>query len=70
MQTQIDQQIGAIVREINGLRAPISAMMATATCAAATWREAFLKIVDLVLEDGRRKNADFGYTIDEIRAPS
>ena len=24
--------------------------------------------MDSVLEDGRRKNADFGYTIDEIRA--
>ena len=68
MQAEIDRQIGAIVREINGFTGTYFGYDGNPALRGATWREAFTKIVDSVLEDGRRKDADFGYTIDEIRA--
>jgi aminoglycoside phosphotransferase (APT) family kinase protein len=68
MQAQIDRQIGVIVREINGFTGTYFGYDGNSALRGATWQEAFIKIVDSVLEDGRRKDADFGYTIDEIRA--
>jgi hypothetical protein len=35
---------------------------------AATWKEAFIKIVDSVLDDGVKKGAEYGISVDEIRA--
>jgi aminoglycoside phosphotransferase (APT) family kinase protein len=68
MQAEIDQQIGVIVREINGFTGTYFGYDGNRDLRGATWKEAFINIVDSVLEDGRRKNADFGYTIDDIRA--
>jgi aminoglycoside phosphotransferase (APT) family kinase protein len=68
LQAQIDRQIGVIVREINGFTGTYFGYDGNSALRGATWQEAFIKIVDSVLEDGRRKDADFGYTIDEIRA--
>jgi aminoglycoside phosphotransferase (APT) family kinase protein len=68
LQAQIDRQIGVIVREINGFTGTYFGYDGNSALCGATWQEAFIKIVDSVLEDGRRKDADFGYTIDEIRA--
>lgn len=67
MQAQIDQQIGAIVREINGFTGAYFGYDGNSDLRGETWKEAFLKIIDAVLEDGVRKQADFGYTTDEIR---
>ena len=69
MQAQIDRQIGAIIREINGFTGAYFGYDGNSDLRAETWKEAFLKIMDALLDDGIRKNADFfGYTIDEIRA--
>ena len=67
MQAQIDQQIGAIVREINGFTGTYFGYDGNSDLRGNTWKEAFIKIIDSVLEDGSRKHADFGYPIDEIR---
>ena len=67
MQAQIDQQIGACIREINGFTGPYFGYDGNRDLRGATWKEAFLKIIESVLEDGRRKDADFGYSIDDIR---
>lgn len=63
----LDRQIGAIIREINGFTGTYFGYDGNSALRADTWKEAFIKIVDSVLEDGRRKNAAYGYTIDEIR---
>ena len=65
---EIDRQIGVIVREINGFTGPYFGYDGNCALRGATWKEAFVKIVDSALEDGHRKDADFGYTLDEIRA--
>ena len=67
MQAQIDLQIGAIIREINGFTGTYFGYAGNSDLRGETWKEAFLKIIDAVLEDGARKNADFGLPIDEIR---
>lgn len=67
MQAQIDQQIGTIVREINGFTGLYFGYAGNSDLRGATWKEAFLKIIDAVLEDGSRKQADFGSPIDDIR---
>jgi aminoglycoside phosphotransferase (APT) family kinase protein len=67
LQAQLDQQIGVIVREINGFTGTYFGYEGNSDLRGATWPEAFLKILDSVLEDGRRKSAEFGYPIDEIR---
>lgn len=67
MQAQIDRQIGAIIREINGFTGTYFGYDGNSELRADNWKEAFIKIVDSVLEDGRKKDADYGYAIDEIR---
>lgn len=67
MQAQIDRQIGAIIREINGFTGTYFGYDGNSDLRAATWKEAFLKIIDSVLEDGERRQADFGFPIDDIR---
>jgi aminoglycoside phosphotransferase (APT) family kinase protein len=67
MQKQIDRQIGAIVRQINGFTGTYFGYEGNRDLRGETWREAFTRSVDAVLEDGRRKGADFSYAIDDIR---
>lgn len=67
MQAQIDQQIGVIIREINRFTGPYFGYDGNRDLRGTTWKEAFIKIVDAVLEDGARKQADFGFPIDDIR---
>lgn len=67
MQTQIDRQIGAIVREINSFTGTYFGYAGNSDLRGATWQEAFLKIVAAVLEDGVRKQADFGFPVDDMR---
>jgi aminoglycoside phosphotransferase (APT) family kinase protein len=68
IQAQIDRQIGVIVREINGFTGEYFGYDGNRHLRADTWKEAFIKIMDSVLEDGRRKNAEYGFEIPEIRA--
>ncbi|GLV60914.1 aminoglycoside phosphotransferase [Dictyobacter sp. S3.2.2.5] len=68
LQAQIDQQIGVIIREINGFTGTYFGYDGNSDLRGASWKEAFIKIMDAVLADGARKDADFGYPIDEIRA--
>ena len=68
-QAQIDAQIGAIVREINEITGTYFGYPGNPDLRADTWREAFLSICDSVLDDGVRKNADYGpFTVEAIRA--
>jgi aminoglycoside phosphotransferase (APT) family kinase protein len=67
MQAQVDQQIGVIIREINGFTGTYFGYDGNSDLRGDTWKEAFIKMMDAVLEDGHRKQADFGYTINEIR---
>ena len=64
----IDRQIGEIIRAVNAFTGTYFGYEGNTELRAATWREAFVKIVESVLDDGARKAVvyDFGY--DEIRA--
>ena len=66
--TSIDLHIGEIIREINNFTGDYFGYDGNLDLRADTWKEAFIKIVDSVLENGRRKNVvyDFGY--DELRS--
>lgn len=64
----VDQQIGAIIREINHIPGTFFGYDGNPDLCADTWREAFLKIVDSVLDDAARKEAVFDYSYDEMRA--
>lgn len=67
-QTEIELSIGAIIREINQFTGTYFGYEGNPDLRAESWKEAFLKIMDSVLEDGQRKNVDYGFGYDEIRA--
>lgn len=67
-QAHLDRQIGAIIREVNTFTGTYFGYDGNTDLRSSTWKEAFIKIVDSVLEDGRRKDAEFAYSIDEIRS--
>ncbi len=68
IQAQVDEQIGAIVREINGFTGTYFGYPGNGDLRAETWKEAFTKICDSILEDGRRKNAEYWqFDVSEIR---
>lgn len=59
VQASIDEQIGKIIYQINQFRGDYYGYPGNSALRGQTWREAFLKIMDAILEDGRRKNADY-----------
>ncbi|WP_437586114.1 phosphotransferase family protein [Sorangium sp. So ce1000] len=67
-QASIDLHIGEIVREINGFTGTYFGYDGNPALRANTWREAFTKIMDSVLEDGARKGVAYDHGYDEIRA--
>ncbi len=67
-QEAIELRIGEIVREINGFSGTYFGYDGNPDLRADTWKEAFIKIVDSVLEDGSRKNVVYDYSYDELRA--
>jgi len=68
VQAHIDEQIGAIVREINGFTGTYYGYDGNSSLRGEAWKEAFIKICDSVLEDGLRKNAEYGqFNVFEIR---
>ncbi len=68
VQAQADREIGGIVREINTFTGSFFGYDGNPNLRAATWKEAFIKIVDSVLDDGVKKGAEYGISVDEIRA--
>jgi aminoglycoside phosphotransferase (APT) family kinase protein len=67
-QASIDRQIGAIIREINGLPGTYFGYDGNPDLRANIWKAAFITIVESVLQDGARKNVVYDYSYDEIRA--
>lgn len=73
-QAALETHIGEIVREINSFPGHYFGYPGNPDLRASTWKEAFIKIVESVLEDAARKavvfdgaeTSDFGY--DELRA--
>lgn len=64
----IERQIGQIVREINSFPGNYFGYDGNPGLRADTWQEAFIKIVDSVLEDAARKNVRFDFSYSELRA--
>ncbi|MCB9420444.1 MAG: aminoglycoside phosphotransferase family protein [Ardenticatenaceae bacterium] len=67
-QTAIDHHIGEIIREVNGFPGVYFGYDGNPDLRANTWKEAFIKIVESVLEDAARKNVKFDFGYDELRA--
>jgi len=68
VKNEIDRSIGVVVREINTFTGSYFGYEGNSDLRASTWKEAFLKIVDSVLDDGVRKNADMCFDVAVIRA--
>ena len=64
----IQFQVGAIIRSINSFPGVFFGYDGNPDLRAETWKEAFLKILDALLEDGCRKNVELGCTYAELRA--
>ena len=55
----VDRHLGAILRELDTFRGDWFGYAGHATLRAATWRPAFLSVVESVLEDAARKSVRF-----------
>jgi aminoglycoside phosphotransferase (APT) family kinase protein len=67
-QESIDLHIGEIIREVNTFPGTYFGYDGNPDLRANTWKEAYTKIVEAVLEDAARKNVVFDFGYDEIRA--
>jgi aminoglycoside phosphotransferase (APT) family kinase protein len=67
-QEAIELRIGEIIREINSFPGTYFGYDGNPDLRANTWKEAFIKIVESVLEDAAGKNVVFDCSYDEIRA--
>lgn len=67
-QESIDLHIGQIIREINTFPGTYFGYDGNSDLRANTWKEAFIKIVESLLEDAARKNVAFDFSYDELRA--
>lgn len=67
-QAAIDQHIGEIIREINTFPGTYFGYDGNPELRAATWKDAFIKIVESVLEDAARKDVQFDFSYDALRA--
>ncbi len=63
-----EMQVGEIIREINSFPGTYFGYDGNPDLRADTWKEAFIKIVESVLEDGARKNVVYDYGYDEMRS--
>ena len=66
-QTEIELRIGAIVHEINRFTGSYFGYEGNSDLRGKNWKDAFIKIIFSVMEDGQRKNVDYGIGYDEIR---
>jgi len=67
-QKAVELRIGEIVREVNSFPGIYFGYDGNPDLRASTWKEAFIKIVESLLEDGARKNVVYDYSYDELRA--
>ena len=67
-QASLEQQIGAILREINQFTGSYFGYPGNPALQAPHWKDAFIKIVDSVLEDAARKAVLYDYDYAAIRA--
>jgi aminoglycoside phosphotransferase (APT) family kinase protein len=66
-QEALELQIGEIVREINRFPGSYFGYDGNPDLRADTWKEAFIKILESLLEDAARKNVAFDFSYDELR---
>lgn len=67
-QEAVDLQIGATIRQINRFPGPYFGYNGNPDLRAKTWKEAFIKIIESILEDAARKNVVFDFSYEDIRA--
>lgn len=67
-QAAIDFQIGEIVREINHFPGTYFGYDGNPDLRGETWKEAFYKIIESVLDDAARKNVTYDFGYNELRA--
>lgn len=67
-QAAIDMQVGAIIRAINSFPGTCFGYDGNPDLCAATWKEAFLKIIESLLDDAARKNVAFDCSYADIRS--
>lgn len=67
VKTRVYTQIGEIIREINGFTGTYFGYEGNSELRAATWNEAFIKIMESVLADGERKKAEYGFSYADVR---
>jgi aminoglycoside phosphotransferase (APT) family kinase protein len=66
--TAIELRTGEIIRQVNTFPGTYFGLDGNPDLRANTWKEAFFKLVEAVLEDAARKEAVFDYSYDELRA--
>lgn len=64
----IDRQIGVIIRAVNSFPGSYFGLPGNPDLRASTWKGAFIKLVEAVLEDGARKGVAFDESYDTLRA--
>jgi aminoglycoside phosphotransferase (APT) family kinase protein len=64
----VEFRIGEIIREINSFEGTYFGYEGNPDLRAETWKQAFLKIIDSLLDDAARKNVTFDFPYEEIRA--
>jgi aminoglycoside phosphotransferase (APT) family kinase protein len=67
-QASLEQQIGAILRDINRFTGPYFGYAGNPGLRAPRWNDAFVRMVDSVLEDAARKAVVYDYDYATIRA--
>jgi aminoglycoside phosphotransferase (APT) family kinase protein len=67
-QADIEFRIGEIMREINSFTGTYFGYAGNADLRGDNWKSAFIQIMDSVIEDGRKKNVDYGCSCEELRA--
>ncbi len=67
LQAAVDRQIGAIMREINSFTGSYFGYEGNPELRGTSWRATFIKIIDALLGDAKRKNVEFDYSYAEIR---
>lgn len=67
VQASLERQTGEIVREINTFTGTFFGYEGNPRLRADTWREAFMKIFESVMEDAEKKDVQFDFTHDDIR---
>lgn len=65
--TAVKMEIGGIIREVNSFPGQYFGYDGNPALRAATWKAAYFKIVESVLEDAARKKLVFGFNYDELR---